>query len=72
LATMARDIDIKRLNPAQALVRLLQHAFILDVDDRCGVGAHFERLATLAGRAACFQLDYPRNYDSLPSVLTAS
>jgi hypothetical protein len=66
-----RDTDIKRLNPAQALARLLQHAFILDVDDRQGVGAHFERLATLAGRAACFQLDYPRYYDSLPSVLTA-
>jgi hypothetical protein len=66
-----RDIDIKRLNPAQALTRLLQHAFILDVDDRQGVGAHFERLATLAEGAACFQIDYPRYYDSLPSVLTA-
>jgi hypothetical protein len=67
----ARHVVIKRLNPALALARLLQHAFILDIDDRRSLGAHFERLATLAGWAACFELDYPRDYDGLPSVLVA-
>jgi hypothetical protein len=67
----AQDVAIRRLNPAPALASLLQHAFILDVDDRPGVGAHFDRLAKLADEAACFRLDYPRCYQNLPTVLKA-
>jgi len=67
----AEDVMIKRVNPAAALACLMHHSFILDVDDRPGVSAHFDRLARLANNAACFDLDYPRCYGSLPTVLRA-
>jgi hypothetical protein len=65
----AGDVAIRRLNPAPALACLMQHSFILDVGDRAGVGAHFDRLTRLANEAACFHLDYPRCYENLPTVL---
>ena len=67
----AADIAIQRLNPAPALNCLIQHSFILDVEDRPGVSAHFDRLSKLANEAACFHLDYPRCYETLPAVLRA-
>jgi Coenzyme PQQ synthesis protein D (PqqD) len=67
----AADIAIQRLNPATALNCLIQHSFILDVEDRPGVSAHFDRLSKLANEAACFHLDYPRCYETLLAVLRA-
>jgi hypothetical protein len=67
----AGDVAIQRINSAPALAGLLQHSFILDVGDRPGIGAHFDRLAKLANEAICFHLDYPRCYESLPAVLRA-
>ena len=65
------DVVIRCLDPARALCELLQHSFILDVEDRPRVRAHFVRLVKLANEAACFHLDYPRCYEDLPRVLRA-
>lgn len=62
---------IERLNPAQALSELIKHSFILDVDDRQRLHAHFDRVVRLAETITCFTLDYPRRYEELPKVIDA-
>ncbi|MBA3056245.1 MAG: hypothetical protein FP826_15280 [Sphingomonadales bacterium] len=65
------DVAIAPLSPAAALSELIGHSFMLDVEDRPRVRAHFNRLAELAVRADCHTLDYPRRYEALPSVIDA-
>lgn len=65
------DVAITPLSPAAALSELIGHSFMLDVEDRPRVRAHFNRLAELAIRADCHTLDYPRRYEALPSVIDA-
>lgn len=60
---------LERLEPATALVGLLQHAFILDVEDRARLQAHFGRIGELAETVPCYRLDYRRNYAQLPDVI---
>ncbi|MEP7222664.1 MAG: hypothetical protein ABI673_08365 [Novosphingobium sp.] len=67
----ADTVRIDRLPPSAALAAFLQHAFVLDVEDRARVRAHFDQMAGLAEAAACFTLDYPRRYDDLPAVRQA-
>jgi hypothetical protein len=64
-------VRIERLKPAAALSAFLQHAFVIDVEDRPRVKAHFNQMARLAEVAPCFTLDYPRCYDDLPGVMQA-
>jgi hypothetical protein len=64
-------IVLEPLASAAALVELIKHAFILDVEDRAAHLAHFERLAGLAETVPCFALDFPRRYEELPSVVEA-
>lgn len=64
-------VEVVRLAPADALARLMQHSFILDVEDKGRLRAHFQRIAALADSVPCFELDYPRNYEQLPGVLHA-
>lgn len=65
------DVTITRLSPAAALSQLIGHSFILDVEDRPRVKAHFGQLAQLAVQVTCYSLDYPRRYSDLPSVINA-
>ena len=65
------DVAIVRLSPAAALSAMIGHSFILDVEDRPRMKAHFDRLAQLAVQLTCYSLDYPRRYESLPSVIDA-
>lgn len=59
--------------PAPAAVqRLLPHSFVLDVEDRERLRAHFSRIVGLASQAPCYALDYPREYDALPQVIAAT
>lgn len=63
--------QIAPLEPQEALPALLPHSFVLDVEDKPRLKAHFLRLAQLSQAIACHTLDYPRNYDVLPSVVDA-
>lgn len=65
------DVSIRRLDPAAAMTGLLQHTFILDVEDRAVVSGKFDRMADLANDAPCFSLDYPRAYERLADVIAA-
>lgn len=54
-----------------ALAQLLPHSFVLDVEDKPRLRAHFGRLAELSERMVCSALDYPRRYEELASVIAA-
>lgn len=63
------DVAVRRLKPASAFAGLMQHSFVLDVEDRAGAHAHFDRVMRLANEAVFFHLDYPRRYRRLSFVL---
>ncbi len=65
------QIELRALAPRPGLSSLIQHAFVLDVDDRARVRDHFGRLAELAEAIPLFTLDYPRKYEDLHSVIEA-
>ena len=67
----SEEIRIAPLSPQRSLAELINHAFLLDVADRDLLRNHFDALADLASRAACFSLDYPRDYALLPDVIAA-
>ncbi|OBV11196.1 hypothetical protein [Erythrobacter dokdonensis] len=62
-------LHCERLSPPAALKQMLLHSFILDVEDRQRLNAHFCRIADLSERIPCSALDYPRRYSELASVL---
>jgi hypothetical protein len=62
---------IQRLKPQEALIQLVEHSFLLDVEERKTLTAHFEELCDLVGLAAWYRLDYPRHFDELPRVRRA-
>lgn len=64
-------LSIVPVDGAAALARLLPHAFVLDVEDKVRLGAHFSRIAELCQLISCRALDYPRRYDELPQVVAA-
>lgn len=64
-------LTIQPLAGQTALTQLLPHAFVLDVEDRKRLGRHFLRIAGLSESVACRALDYTREYEDLPHVLSA-
>ncbi|MEP6867917.1 MAG: hypothetical protein ABJA20_05330 [Novosphingobium sp.] len=64
-------VRIERMKPAAALSAFMQHAFVLDVEDRPRMRTHFNQMARLAEAVECFTLDYPRRYDDLRGVRDA-
>jgi hypothetical protein len=65
------SVAIEALAPAAAFSAMLQHAFILDIEDRVRMRLQWRQMGELAERVPCFALDYPRRYDALPAVLEA-
>jgi hypothetical protein len=64
-------LAINPLEGPAALTQLLPHAFLLDVEDKPRLRAHFGRIAELSERIGCNALDYPRQYGELPAVVAA-
>ncbi len=64
-------LAIRRYSLPEALSALMPHAFILDVEDKPRLKAHFSRMADLSRDIACHALDYPRDYAELPAVCNA-
>jgi len=67
----AQDIIFRSLRPAEVLMRWTSNSFLLDVEDRSLISAHFERAATLAKTLTCYHLDYPRRFDDLERLMSA-
>jgi hypothetical protein len=64
-------ICFERLTPAEALIDWTRNSFLLDIEDRALVGAHFDKIAVLANSVPCFRFYYPRRYEAMQRVLDA-
>ena len=67
----ADRIDIQPVRPAEALMELVKHSFLLDIEARDLLAAHFDELSAIANLPLFFRLDYPRRYEDLPEVRRA-
>lgn len=65
------EVSITEMKPAEALIGLVNHSFLLNIDDRAATARHFERVTDLARSLPIFRLDYPRRYDRLADVREA-
>jgi hypothetical protein len=61
----ARDVSIAELCGSEALIAFVKHSFLLDIDARDLISAHFNQLSRLVAERRCFRLDYPRRYSLL-------
>ncbi len=62
------SLSIRQYSMQEALSALMPHSFILDVEDKPRLQAHFARLADLSQDIACYVLDFTRDYAELPGV----
>jgi hypothetical protein len=61
----------ERLKPGDALIELLRHSFLLDIEERQMLAAHFDELSSMVSRPIYYRLDYPRYFDDLTMVRQA-
>ena len=66
---MAEAPQLRRLTEVEALVEWAKNSFLLDVEDRSLISAHFDHLAAFANQIPCYALDYPRRYEELPRTI---
>jgi len=67
----ADTVEFQPLNPSEALMELVKHSFLLDIEEQALLAQHFDRLARLVSRPIFFRLDYPRRYEDLVLVRQA-
>lgn len=61
----------ERLSAREALIELVRHSFLLDIEEREMLTFHFDQLARLVRLPLYYRLNYPRRYDALPAVREA-
>ena len=64
-------VMFERLKPGDALIELLRHSFLLDIEERQMLAAHFEELTNLVAAPIYYRLDFPRYFERLPEVRLA-
>lgn len=67
----APEVMFQRMRPAEALIELVKHSFLLDIEEREMLAAHFDELSSLANLPIYYRLDYPRRYEDLATVRQA-
>ena len=72
-AGQAKDdpIHICRLSPANAVIALINHSFVLDIEAREVIARHFDQLTNVASHVPCYSLHYPQRYEVLNRVQQA-
>jgi hypothetical protein len=67
-----KETMIEPLSGVHAMIELIKHSFLLDVEEGAMLAAHFNDLTDLLKRQNCFfRLDYPRSFGALPAVRDA-
>jgi hypothetical protein len=61
----------ERMSSGVALIELVKHSFLLDIEEQQMLASHFDELTDLLKRSIIYRLDYPRNYDDLARVREA-
>ncbi|MGD9922355.1 MAG: hypothetical protein AB7V13_13055 [Pseudorhodoplanes sp.] len=67
----AAEITLRRLSEAETFIEWTKHSFLLDIQDEAEIGAHFHKVADLSAQIPCYHLNYPRDYQVLPEVLSS-
>lgn len=67
----ASEVSIKRMKQSEALIELVNHSFLLDIDARDVIASHFDELTQLVEMPIYHRVDYPRRYEDLPRVREA-
>lgn len=65
------EVAIEPLSPQEAMLMLVRHSFLLDIEEKAAIGQHFQALCEMVRQPIFFRLDYPRRYDYLPVVREA-
>lgn len=60
-----------RLRPGEALIELVKHSFLLDIEEKEMLATHFNELANMVNEPIYYRLDYPRRYEDLAQVRQA-
>jgi hypothetical protein len=66
-----KETMIEPLSAARAMIELVKHSFLLDIEEGAMLAAHFSDLADLVKRRNYFRLEYPRSFGALPKVRDA-
>lgn len=64
-------VEIVPVGGRDAMIELVRHSFLLDVEEREMLTRHFEQLSALVELPIFFRLDYPRRYAVLPNARDA-
>jgi len=64
----ATNPTFERLSPSDALIELVKHSFLLDIDERQMLATHFDELSALVAEVPCVRLDYTRSFNTLDQV----
>jgi hypothetical protein len=67
----APKLTFERVKPAEALIELVKHSFLLDIEERDMLAAQFDEFARLVSQQVCYRLDYPRRYEDLAFIRQA-
>jgi hypothetical protein len=67
----ASSVVIEEMKGSEAVVELVKHSFLLDLEEQAMLRWHFGALAELVEKVPCKRLDYPRKYGMLGWVRAA-
>ena len=67
----ATSIRIESMRPPVALLELVRHSFLLDVDEQQMLASHFDEISRIANLPIHYHLDYPRRFEALPLLRDA-
>jgi hypothetical protein len=59
------------MDASDALIELVKHSFLLDIEAREMLASHFDQLSRLVAQRIYYRLDYPRRFDMLSEVRNA-
>jgi hypothetical protein len=65
------QVSFAPMTPGDAVMGLVSNSFLLDIEGRESLAAHFSQVAEMANLPIFFRLDYPRSYAALPAVRRA-
>ena len=67
----APQLTFERVKPAEALIELVKHSFLLDIEESDMLAAQFDEFSNLVSQPMCYRLDYPRRYEDLALIRQA-
>ena len=68
---VAPEPRIERIEASEALLELVRHSFLLDIQAHDLIASHFDQLSRLVAQRVFFRLDYARRFDELAAVRAA-